>query len=176
MLLGSVGGAYSDKLWSALKSGNHLVLIRHALAPGYSDPDYFNVKNCKTQRNLNDEAPYQSKKIGDLFRSNGIGKAVIYSSQWCRCIDTARLSGLGEVSELPSLNSFFQNFERERSQTEQMKRWIQNAPLDTPTVLVSHQVNITALTGYSPASGEIVFLQRLSDGAILVIGSIQTLN
>jgi phosphohistidine phosphatase SixA len=176
VLLGSAGVGYADKLWSALKSDNHLVLIRHALAPGYSDPDYFDVKDCKTQRNLNDEGRYQSKKIGDLFRSNGIGRAVVYSSQWCRCLDTAKLLDHGEVSELPSLNSFFKHFEREESQTELTMRWIQNAPLDTPTILVSHQVNITALTGYSPASGEIVFLRRSNDGSISVIGSIQTLN
>ena len=176
VLLGNVGVGYADNLWSALKSGNHIVLIRHALAPGYSDPDYFDVKDCKTQRNLNDEGRYQSKKIGNLFRSNGIGKAAVYSSQWCRCLDTARLLGLDEVFELPSLNSFFEHSEREQSQTERMMRWIQNAPLDIPTVLVSHQVNITALTGYSPASGEIVFLRRSSDGSISVIGSIQTLN
>ena len=54
LLLGSVGVACADNLWSALNSDNHLVLIRHALAPGYGDPDSFDVKNCKTQRNLND--------------------------------------------------------------------------------------------------------------------------
>ena len=176
VLLGSVGVGFADNLWSSLKSNNHLVLIRHALAPGYSDPDYFDVKDCNTQRNLNDEGRYQSKKIGDLFRSNGISKAVLYSSQWCRCLDTARLLGLGEVSELRSLNSFFEHFEREQSQTKKTMRWIQNSSLHTPTVLVSHQVNITALAGYSPASGEIVFLRRSSDGSISVIGSIQTLN
>ena len=106
VLVGDVGVGYADKLWSALKSDNHLVLIRHALAPGYSDPDYFDVTNCKTQRNLNDEGRDQSKKIGGLFRSNGIRKAAVYSSQWCRCLDTGRLLDLGEVSELPSLNSF----------------------------------------------------------------------
>ena len=176
VLVGDVGVGYADKLWSALKSDNHLVLIRHALAPGYSDPDYFDVTNCKTQRNLNDEGRDQSKKIGGLFRSNGIRKAAVYSSQWCRCLDTGRLLDLGEVSELPSLNSFFNHLEREQPQTEQTKRWIQDVPLDTPTVLISHQVNITALTGYSPASGEIVFLRRSTDGSISVIGSKQTLN
>jgi broad specificity phosphatase PhoE len=175
LLLGSAGVGYADKLWSALKSGNHFVLIRHALAPGFSDPEYFDVKDCKTQRNLNDEGRYQSKKVGDLFRLNGMINVAVYSSQWCRCLDTARLLDLGEVSELPSLNSFYEQFEREKSQTEQTMRWIQNMPLDTPTVLVSHQVNISALTGYSPESGEIIFLRRSSDGSISVIGSIRTL-
>ena len=176
VLLGSEVGAYADKPWSALKSGNHFVLIRHALAPGYSDPDYFDVEDCKTQLNLSSEGRRQSKKIGDLFRSNGIKRALVYSSQWCRCLDTARLLDLGDVSELSTLNSFFEHFEKETFQTKELKRWIETASLSTPTVLVSHQVNISALTGYSPASGEIVFVERSPDGSLSIIGSIQTLR
>ena len=168
-----VGFAYD--LWNELKSGNHLVLIRHALAPGFGDPKNFDVKDCNTQRNLNNEGRRQSKKIGDLFRTNGISNVVSYSSQWCRCLDTARLLDLGKVFELPALNSFFKNFEREPLQSEEMRRWIKMAPLDTPTILISHQVNIAALTGYSAASGEIIFVQRKRDGSLSVIGSIQTL-
>lgn len=174
LLMASGGVGYADDLWNALKSDNHLVVIRHALAPGYSDPDQFDVKDCRTQRNLNEEGRRQSKKIGDLFRSNGIKKAVVYSSQWCRCLDTARLLDLGDVSESPALNSFFENFEREPLQTKKMKHWIKAAPLSAPTVLVSHQVNIAALTGYSPASGEIIFIRRKSNGSLSIIGSIKT--
>ena len=176
LLLASSGVGYAYNLWNALKSGSHLVLIRHALAPGYGDPANFDVKDCNTQRNLNDEGRHQSKKIGDLFRTNGISKVVSYSSQWCRCLDTARLLYLGEVFELPALNSFFNNFEREPLQIEKMKRWIRTAPLETPTILISHQVNIYALTGYSPTSGEIIFVQRKPGGSLSVIGSIQTLR
>tara|TARA_Y100000814_G_scaffold292096_1_gene269896 strand:+ start:154 stop:723 length:570 start_codon:yes stop_codon:yes gene_type:complete len=176
MLIGVTGVGQADNLWGALKSDNHFVLIRHALAPGYSDPDHFQVDNCTTQRNLNAEGRYQSKKIGDLFRSNGISKAAVYSSQWCRCLDTARLLNLGKVSELNSLNSFFEHFDREESQTIEIKRWLKTVPLSIPTVLVSHQVNIDALTGYSPSSGEIIFVRRSLDGSLSVIGSIPTLD
>ena len=176
IFFGSVGVGFADQLWSALKSNNHFVMIRHALAPGFSDPDNFNLRDCKTQRNLSDEGRNQSKKIGNLFRLNGITEATVFSSQWCRCLDTANFLGLGKVSELPFLNSFFKQFEREKFQTEQTMNWIQNAPMNTPTVLVSHQVNISALTGHSLSSGEILFLRRSVDGSIAVIGSIQTLN
>ena len=115
MLVASDGLGGEDNLWTALKSGNHFVVIRHALAPGYGDPDIFKVKECKTQRNLNDLGRDQSKDIGDLFRANGINKASIFSSQWCRCLDTARLLGLGQVFETPALNSFFEKFEKKPS-------------------------------------------------------------
>ena len=167
---------FAKDLWNALKSGNHLVLIRHALAPGFGDPDHFNLKDCNTQRNLNDVGRHQSRKVGDLFRSNGIQSAVVKSSQWCRCLETARLLDLGAISELPYLNSFFNNNKREHIQTEGIIQWIKNASLDTPTVLVSHFVNIAALTGKGPEPGEVVFVQRLTDGSIKVIGSIPTLK
>ena len=174
VLVNSVGLSHADGLWDALKSGNHLVLMRHALAPGYGDPANFDVKECRTQRNLNEVGRQQSIDIGELFRSNGIDKAIVLSSQWCRCLATANLLNLGNVSELPFLNSFFENFYREQFQTDETIQWIRNAPLKIPTILVSHQVNIAALTGYSAASGEMVFVRRSTDGRFKVIGSIQT--
>ena len=174
VLLSSVGVSHANGLWDALKSDNHLVLMRHALAPGYSDPDNFDVNDCRTQRNLNAVGQQQAEDIGHLFRSNGINKAVVLSSQWCRCLGTANVLNLGKVSEAPFLNSFFKNIDSEQFQTERTLQWIQKAPLVIPTILVTHQVNIAALTGLSPTSGEIVFDRRSTDGRIEVIGNIQT--
>ena len=174
VLFCSVGVSHADGLWDALKSDNHLVLMRHALAPGYSDPDNFDVKDCSTQRNLNELGQKQAEDIGHLFRSNGITNAVVLSSQWCRCLGTANFLNLGKVSEAPFLNSFFKNFDREQFQTDRTLQWIQKASLVIPTILVTHQVNIAALTGHSPTSGEIVFVRRSTDGRIEVIGNIQT--
>ena len=174
VLVNSVGLSHADGLWDALKSGNHLVLMRHALAPGYGDPANFDVKECRTQRNLNEVGRQQSIDIGDLFRSNGIDKAIVLSSQWCRCLATANLLNLGNVSELPFLNSFFENFYREQFQTDDTIQWIRIAPLRIPTILVSHQVYIAALTGHSARSGELVFVRKSTDGRFKVIGSIQT--
>ena len=165
-----------EAFWTALKSKHHFVLVRHALAPGYSDPSGFKLKDCQTQRNLNERGRHQSRKIGALFRSHGIAKALVYSSQWCRCLETARLLGIGDVSELPALNSFFQHFERKQTQTDQIVEWIRRASLSMPTVLVTHQVNITALIGYSSASGELIFVRRDPTGALAVIGTIDTLQ
>ena len=175
-LFGCNHTGYADRLWSKLKSGDHFVLIRHALAPGYSDPSNFDVEDCKTQRNLSDEGRQQAKNIGRLFRSNKINTAILLSSQWCRCLETSRLFNLGKVAELAALNSFFENPDREPIQTKALLEWVRSASLKKPTVLVSHQVNIAALTEVSPESGEIIFVHRLVDGSLSVIGSIQTLE
>ena len=166
----------NDKLWNALKSKNHIVLIRHSLAPGYSDPDNFLISDCTTQRNLNNTGREQSRMIGDLFRSNGINGALVYSSQWCRCLETAQLFNLGLVNKLKFLNSFFKHLDQEENQTNSTLKWITKALLTSPTLLVTHQVNITALTGYIPSSGEIVFVKRGSGKKFSVIGTIKTLH
>lgn len=166
----------NDELWNALKSGNHLVLLRHALAPGISDPKNFDVMDCSTQRNLNNEGRVQARAIGELFRVKGINALKLYSSHWCRCAETARLLELGEVKYLVSLNSFFEHFHRKQQQTKAIQRWITTAPLTSPTLLVTHQVNITALTGFLPSSGELIFVKRRSNGKFLIIGTIETLR
>lgn len=161
-------------IWNAVRAGGHVVLLRHAIAPGVGDPPGFTLGNCSTQRNLSVEGRAQAAKIGELFRVNGIRKARVFSSQWCRCLDTARLLELGPVQELPILNSFFERSEREQQQTRALRKWLAEQHLNEPLVLISHQVNITALTGVYPASGELVVIRRSKSGAISVIGSTKT--
>ena len=82
-------------LWAALRDGGHVALIRHALAPGTGDPAGFRVDDCATQRNLSPAGRAQARAIGERFRANGIDTAALFSSQWCRCLDTARELALG---------------------------------------------------------------------------------
>lgn len=164
----------SSKLWELLSSGDHFAMIRHALAPGFGDPDHFDVNDCSTQRNLSDTGRDQAASIGALFRQNGIQQARVYSSQWCRCRETAELMDLGKVSELPSLNSFFQDYAKEEPQTQALRTWLSQRDLSVPTILVTHQVNIRAMVNESTSSGEIVFVRRLADGSYRKVGAIAT--
>jgi len=161
-------------LWAALRSGGHVALLRHALAPGTGDPADFKLSDCRTQRNLSEEGRAQARRIGDLFRANGIERARVLTSQWCRCRETAELLQLGPVTELPALNSFFQNRENREPQTRALRAWLQRQDLATVQVLVTHQVNISALTGVYPSSGELVILQAVADGDVSVLGTIAT--
>lgn len=169
-----VSAAEETGLWRALGSKGNVVLLRHAIAPGTGDPSEFTIGNCGTQRNLSDEGRAQAARIGARLRENGIKTARIFSSQWCRCLETARLLGLGPVTELPILNSFFQRPERRTRETQALEEWLARQNLDGPIVLVTHQVNITALTGVYPASGELVFVRQSENGKISAVGSIET--
>ncbi len=161
-------------LWDALRSGGHIVLLRHAVAPGTGDPAGLTLGDCSTQRNLSERGRAQAARIGKRFRENGIKAARVYSSQWCRCLHTAKLLTLGPVNELPALNSLYQRWDNRVPQTNALRTWLRQQDLSEPYVLVTHQVNITGLTGVSPRSGELVIVQFSKAGEFTVIGTIET--
>ena len=156
--------------WEALRAKRAFVLLRHAIAPGTGDPAGLRLGDCSTQRNLSDEGRSQARNIGSLLRSQGIDRAAVYSSEWCRSLDTARLLELGPVSPQPLLNSFFGRPANGARQTEALKAWLSTRPVDLPLVLVTHQVNITGMTSVVPRSGELVFTTMDAAGAVSVIG------
>ena len=163
----------SSGLFQVLKEKNHLAIMRHALAPGIGDPGNFELSKCSTQRNLSKKGLKQAGNIGAIFRAHNIKFAKVYSSQWCRCLDTAKYLNLGPVHELNLLNSFFGNSSIEKIQTSKLNKWLSEKSFEKPTILVTHQVNITALTGIYPLSGEIIVLQQRQNGEIKVLGSIK---
>ena len=168
--------ADNDALWEALKSGAAFAIMRHALAPGTGDPDELDLNDCTTQRNLSDEGRKQAASVGAGFVRKGIIKARVYSSEWCRCRETAELLGIGTVEILRPLNSFFRFPERREGQIGDLTKWLAEAFAETkgsgPLVLVTHQVTITALTGVYPRSGEIVVARRETNGVLTVLGSL----
>ncbi|WP_169568233.1 histidine phosphatase family protein [Sneathiella limimaris] len=161
---------------SLAKEPGYFVMLRHAYAPGTGDPANFSLNDCQTQRNLNAEGRDQAKTIGDLFRQAGVKSADIYSSQWCRCMDTAWEMELGDVRELPPLNSFFGRYEREAGQMKDLRDWLSKQPLQKPLILVTHQVVMTSLTGVFPSSGEIFILKRSENGNLDLVKRIRTLE
>jgi phosphohistidine phosphatase SixA len=147
--------------------------MRHALAPGTGDPDSFKLGDCSTQRNLNEEGRAQAVAIGKSLDEAGIAVTRVLTSQWCRAAETARLMDVGPVVEEPALNSFFSNRDREAQQTARLRQLL-SAAADEKLVLVTHQVNITALTGVVPASGEVLVIAISDAGKVAVVERIAT--
>jgi broad specificity phosphatase PhoE len=162
----------AEAAWAALRQGGHVALVRHATAPGTGDPPRFRLDDCATQRNLSPAGKAQAKAIGANLRWHGVGVDGVYSSQWCRCLETARLMGLGDVIALPALNSFFTEPEREDPQMAELRVWLADQPRAGAILLVTHQVVITALTGIVPASGEIVVARAIAGGGFELVGRI----
>lgn len=151
-----------------LTDGQHVLLMRHADAPGVGDPAGYKLDQCATQRNLGEVGRQQSVLIGRWLSSQGVTNPKLFSSAWCRCVDTGRLLALGSVTVEPSLNSFFDDMSLANAQTTALQKFITaslKAHPKQPLILVTHHVNIQSLTGRVVSVGDMVLVRVRPDGS-----------
>lgn len=146
--------------WQALREGRAILILRHATAPGLGDPPGFVIEDCKTQRNLSQQGRAEAQRWGERLREAGLTEVRLFSSRWCRALESAEQMALGPVEPLPALDSFFASPANEQSHTAALRQAIERLQAGEIAVLVTHQVNITALTGIFPQSGEGLILAR----------------
>ena len=144
-----------------LKRGGNLIFIRHAYAPGGGDPKNFDINDCKTQRNLSNSGRDQAKKIGSYFKKNNIPIGKVYSSEWCRCKETASIA-FNDFETKSFLNSFFSSqFAKNKDlQMKRLKTFINNWDKNKNLVFVTHYVVISESLNYAPSSGEVVISNK----------------
>ncbi len=159
---------------AALARPGRVLVLRHARAPGIGDPPNFTPGDCSTQRNLDAAGRRQAAELGERLADAGIAHAKVYSSQWCRCLETARLLALGPIVELPALNSFHGRPQERDARIDALRAFLAALPVDgPPVVLVTHQVTISALAGHATVSGGGTILELNGSGAPRVLGEIQ---
>jgi broad specificity phosphatase PhoE len=158
-----------EALWSLLKQGGQVVLMRHAVTtPGVGDPPGFRLDDCSTQRNLTDAGRQDARRVGAAFRARNIVVESVYSSPWCRCVETANLAfGKSEMSA--ALSNLFTHPENRERQVREMQELI-SAGGPHNRVLVSHGATILALTGVSLGTAEMLVVTPQSDRRFVVSG------
>jgi phosphohistidine phosphatase SixA len=162
--------AADDPAWEALAAGGHVLVVRHMpTEPGVGDPPRFALGDCTTQRNLSPAGREQATAMGRALAARAVVTGPVLSSRWCRCLDTARLA-FGRVEPWPPLDSFFDDRAREPAQTAAVRARAAAWRGPGTLVLVTHQVNITALTGAVPAPGEAIVLKPDGQGGFDVAG------
>jgi phosphohistidine phosphatase SixA len=169
----AMAGGDSDnaEMIERMKTGGHVLMIRHALAPGTGDPANFRIGDCSTQRNLDDRGRQQAKAIGNWLRAKGLTSARVFSSQWCRCLETAELLELGPVAELPALNSFYELTQNREPNLRALRKFIAAQPSDgVLIILVTHLVTISAIANEAVSSGEGVLLKIKTDAPCEMVG------
>jgi broad specificity phosphatase PhoE len=168
ILLGATPAWADDALWSLLENGGQILLLRHATAPGTYDPPGFKVDDCSTQRNLDETGRAEARRLGEALKARGVPLGRVLSSRWCRCLETAKLA-FGRVEPWPALDSLRRGDEDRR--VEEVRR-LASQPFTGPNiVLVTHQFNISAVTGLrSIASGETIVLTPLGPAGFRVAG------
>ena len=156
-----------SELDTKLNDGMHVLLMRHADAPGYGDPQNYQISQCSSQRNLGDSGRKQAKRIGEWLANQEIQQAKIYSSPWCRCVDTATLLNKGAVKKEVSLGSFFDDMSQAKRQTDELTKLIaaeRRQYPNMPIIMVTHHVNIQSYVGMVVNSGDMVLVKVDSTG------------
>ncbi len=147
-----------QQIAALLRKGGCVALMRHAeTTPGVGDPPEFKLDDCRTQRNLSVAGQQDARRIGAWFKQNTLKPREVLTSAWCRCKDTANLA-FGQHTVWPALNSVFNDRAQLPDQSEVLRKALAALPAQQFDVWVTHQVNITALTGQGIGMGEIFIL------------------
>ncbi len=170
-LLAGSPAASEALAWEALRGGA-ITLLRHATAPGAGDPPGMRLGDCATQRNLDEAGRGEARRIGEAFRTEGVAVGAVLTSRWCRAAETAELAFPGLARAEPAFDSFFADREEGPARTARARRILLDWGGPGALVVTTHQVNITALTGAVPSSGEGVVLKR-SGGDLVVVGRVR---
>ena len=141
--------------------------MRHAITtPGVGDPPGMRLDECRTQRNLTDEGRRHARQVGEAFRARGIVVERVLSSPWCRCIETAKLA-FGAAETWTPLSNLYGRPEDRPQQVNEMQRLVSQPRRHGNLVLVSHGSTISALTGVSLDTAEMVIVTP-ADGRFVV--------
>ena len=140
----------------------NVIFLRHALAPGFGDPNNFIKQDCSTQRNLSNKGRLQARLIGNYLRSTNLKFSQILTSEWCRCIDTAKELNLGQWKTFSGLNSFFQEYEKKDQVMNKLQKKLDSLGYSDLALFVTHQVVISEQTGIMPRSGEMVLYNSIT--------------
>jgi phosphohistidine phosphatase SixA len=164
LVLGAPLAAHAARtpLDERLRAGGMVLLMRHASTEaGAGDPPGYKLDDCATQRNLSEAGRREAARAGVRLRAIGAPIERVYTSPWCRCRETARIA-FGRAEDWEPLGSFFDRPDLEAEATEHVKKRILGYTITKPrgnVVMVTHNVNIAALTKLSVAPAEIVVVQ-----------------
>ena len=160
----------ASELSEALKKSDAVLLMRHALAPGIGDPAGYKLQDCKLQRNLDATGRAQAQKTGQWLKAQSVGNALVFTSAWCRCKETAENLAFGTPVLEPSLNSFFDDMRQGPQSNVNLQKFIVGqlkSKGDKALILVTHHVNIAEFTGENVGSGDMVLAKINSAGKLL---------
>lgn len=166
----------ASSLWAALRAGGHVALVRHAgTVGGAGDPPGFRLDDCATQRNLTDKGRAQARRLGELLRAEAVPVGKVLSSQWCRCVETVALMGLGTPELAPTFNNAFTLRDRVAELTAGARAIVAAWTGPGTLVVATHGANILPLTGVMPEEGSLVVVKAdpASSAKLRVLGRIQ---
>lgn len=157
-MLFSAGAWATEAGWSLLREGGHVVLLRHAFAPGTAGGA--DVEDCNRQRGLSDRGRQQARRMGALFDTRAERVERVLSSRACRCLETAEIAfRYADVEPAPDLDWPKDEATWEASRAEILDQ-VGSFSGRGNMVMVTHLEVLQALTGQAPREGEALIVRR----------------
>jgi phosphohistidine phosphatase SixA/uncharacterized cupredoxin-like copper-binding protein len=171
-----LGSVDIGRLVNVMKQGGYVVVLRHgATNPDQADTDPLHRNNIASQRVLSAQGRAVATQVGDSFRKLGIPLGKVYSSEFNRATETAKLVSRKSVTTTPDITegglvvSPAENARRAKA----LKKMASIAPeAGVNTLIVTHKPNILDAFGkdwFDSKEGEAsVFKPDGSNGLVLV--------
>lgn len=155
VFLGIAGAACAHAEADVSRDGGNVIVMRHATSPSGQNASVGMTEGCELQpgRGLNTKGFAEARFIGEWLAANGARIDRTYTSDICRCWDTARLvaaAGAGPVIPRAEMKS------DDPTVANAFKREIETELAASPRsniLLVTHS-NITPLYWAGPKEGE----------------------
>ena len=145
--------------WALLRDGGHVVLIRHAYAPGMNEPANFDIEKCNTQRRLSDRGRQQARRIGSLIAARAAPTEKVLSSRLCRALETARIAFGEDPEPLALLDPLPTDQAAAAEQKAALLELIAGYTDPGNLLMVTDLTVIQALTGQSAREGEALIIR-----------------
>lgn len=163
-----------------LKQGGLVMYMRHGNTDN-SRADavpQVDLKDCRTQRVLNEEGRKVATEVGRAIQKAGIPIGEIVHSPMCRVVDTVQLAfGALKVPVRADINLMYTaNLTTEEKKPVLLKTRLllgTPVPVGTNRVVVAHAPNMADLIGYFvKPEGTVVVIRPLADGSFEYVASI----
>jgi phosphohistidine phosphatase SixA len=163
-------GFTDEDVWTKLKQGGYIVLMRHASAEKTGDPLVLKINDCSVQRNLSQKGQREAEAIGNAFRNRSIPVGEVLSSRYCRTKETAELA-FGHVTTWQPLDLLYSIPDEERNvRTEIVEKRIGAFSGRDNLIMVTHQPNIDAITLELVEPGGFLLLKPDNHGSFDLAG------
>ena len=174
-LVAGASAAATPELTRSLRAGGLVVVLRHA-ATDFSKPDQdpVVVSDCATQRNLSAQGRADARAIGQGVRRLGLPVGKVFSSAYCRTLETARLAFGRATVHRALLNTIAAEHDDVwRAQIRDARRLFGTKPAAGKlTVLVTHGVVVQETTGQTLEEGEAIVFRPLGNSRFRVVGRV----
>jgi phosphohistidine phosphatase SixA/plastocyanin len=168
------------RLINAMKRGGYVIVLRHgATNPNQADTDPLHPANIASQRLLSAQGRDIAARVGDSFRKLGIPLGRVYSSEFNRATETAKLVSGKSVTTTPDLTegglvvSPAENARRAKV----LKGMASTAPeAGVNTLIVSHKPNILDAFGedwFDSKEGEASVFKPDGSNSLVLVARVQ---